>query len=131
MFRPSKIFPCRESGLTLLETVIALAIVATIAVAFLGGVATSSKVTYIADERATAGDLAQSQMEWAKNASYSYNATAYSIAPIPAAKDYVSYSANITAEALNDPDDGIQKITVTIAHSGKVVSKLEGYKVDR
>jgi len=123
--------PNRESGLTLLETVIALAILATIAVAFLAGVATSSKAVFIADERATAESLARSQMEWAKNASYSYNATSYSLAPIPDAKDYINYSANITAEPLHYPDDGIQKITVTVTHSGKVVFKLEAYKVDR
>ena len=35
------------------------------------------------------------------------------------------------AEPLRAPDDGIQKITVTIKHSDKVVIRLEGYKVDR
>jgi hypothetical protein len=103
----------------------------TIAVAFLGGVATSSRDVYTADERATAESLARSQMEWAKSASYSYNATSYSTAPIPIHKDYINYSANITAEPLHEPDDGIQKITVTITHSGEAVYRLEGYKVDR
>jgi len=121
--------------MTLLETLVALAILGTIAVSFLSGVGISSKAVYIADERATAENLARSQMEWAKNASYSYNATSnatcYSVAPIPADKDYINYSANITAEPLHNPDDGIQKITVTITRSGKVVFKLESYKVDR
>ena len=120
-----------ESGITLLETVIAVAILGTIAVAFLSGVATSSKGVYTADERATAENLARSQMEWAKNASYSYNATSYSIAPIPTNKDYINYSANITAEPLHESDDGIQNITVTITRSGEAVYRLEGYKVDR
>ena len=131
MFRLSRIFRCHESGMTLLETVIALAILGTIAVAFLGGVATSSKGVYAADERATAESLARTQMEWAKNASYSYNATSYSIASIPAAKDYINYSANITAEPLHELDDGIQKITVTVKHSDEVIIRLEGYKVNR
>lgn len=117
--------------MTLMETVIALAIVGTIAVAFLSGVTTTSRGAYIADEQATAESLARSQMEWAKNASYSYNATSYPIAPITDAEDYINYSANISAEPLHEPDDGIQKITVTIAHSGKAVLELEGYKVDR
>jgi type II secretory pathway pseudopilin PulG len=114
---------------------VALAILGVTAVAFLNGLTTASRAGYIADERATAENLARSQMEWAKNASYSYNATSnatcYSIAPIPATEDYINYSANITAEPLHDPDDGIQKITVTITRSGKVVFNLEGYKVDR
>jgi prepilin-type N-terminal cleavage/methylation domain-containing protein len=131
LFKLSRIFRCHESGMTLLETVIALAILGTVAAAFLGGVATSSRGVYTADERATAESLARSQMEWAKNASYSYGATSYSVAPIPADKDYINYSANITAESLHDSDDGIQKITVTIMRSGESVFKLEGYKVDR
>ncbi len=120
-----------ESGITLLETVIAVAILGTIAVTFLSGVATSSKGVYTADEQATAESLARSQMEWAKNASYSYNATSYSTAPILTTKDYINYSANITAEPLHELDDGIQKITVTITRYGEAVYRLEGYKVDR
>jgi prepilin-type N-terminal cleavage/methylation domain-containing protein len=120
-----------ETGQTLIETLVALAILGVIAVAFLSGLTTTSRVAYTADERATAESLARSQMEWAKNASYSYDATSYSIAPIFATDDYINYSANIAAEPLHDPDDGIQKITVIITRSGEVVFQLEGYKVDR
>jgi hypothetical protein len=60
-----------------------------------------------------------------------YEATDYSPAPIPAGPDYTGYSANITAEPLHTPDDGIQKITVTVKRLGEVVMELEGYKVDR
>ena len=109
----------------------ALAVLGTIAVVFLSGLVTSSKATFSADERATALSLAQSQMEWAENTSYSYFATEYSPAPMPSGKDYVYYSANITAVPLHDPDDGIQKIIVTVIRSGEVVITLEGYKVNR
>jgi len=121
----------RESGFSLVETLVALTILSTIAVAFLGGISTGSRNVYIADERATGESLARSQMEWAKNIGYSYNATSYDTASIPDSGDYNNYSANITAEAVHDPDDGIQKLIVTITHSGKQVFKLEGYKVDR
>ncbi|TET68683.1 MAG: type II secretion system protein [Dehalococcoidia bacterium] len=124
-------FTGRESGVTFIETVVALAILGVIAVAFLNGLTTTSKSAFIADEQTTAESLAQSQIEWVKNASYSYNATTYSPAPIPSGKDYLNYSALITAEPLRDPDDGIQKITVTVKRSDKGVTKLEGYKVDR
>lgn len=124
-------FTYRESGATLLETVVALAILGTIAVTFLSGLVTTSKAAFTTDEQATAESLAQSQMEWVKNASYSYNATAYSPAPIPTDKDYLDYSALITAAPLRNPDDGIQKITVTIKRSNREVSKLEDYKLDR
>jgi hypothetical protein len=37
----------------------------------------------------------------------------------------------ITAEPLHTPDDGIQKITITIKRDDEVITRLEGYKVDR
>lgn len=129
LFSILRVFICRESGTTLLETVVALAVLGIIAVTFLSGLVTSSKATFIVDERATAESLARSQMEWVQSASY--NITGYYPAPIPSGTDYINYSANITAESLHDPDDGIQKITVTIMRSGEPVFKLEGYKVDR
>ena len=131
MGRIASIFTCRESGVSLLETVVALAILSVIAVAFLSGLTTTSRAVFIADERSTAESLARSQMEWTKNVDYVYDATEYSLAPMPSGRDYINYSATIAAEPLRNPDDGIQKITVTVKHSGKGVIKLEGYKVDR
>jgi len=131
LFRMLRIFTGRESGVTFLETVVALAILGVIAVTFLNGLTTASKSTFIADEQTTAESLAQSQIEWVKNADYSYNATTYSPAAMPAGKDYINYSVLIMASPLHDPDDGIQKIIVAVQHSDKGVIKLEGYKVDR
>ena len=120
-----------ESGVTLIETLVALGILATIAVPFLSGQAATSKAISIVDEQATVKSLAQSQMEWVKNADYVYDATTYSPAPISGDKDYINYSVTISAEPLHSPDDGIQKITIAVDHSGRAVMKLEGYKVDR
>ena len=64
-----------------------------------------------------------------KNADYS--TTEYSPEPVPGDKDYIGYSVVSATEPLHEPDDGIQKITVTVKHSDKEVIKLEGYKVDR
>ena len=126
-----KVFIRRESGVTLLETVVALAILGTIGVTFLGGLVTTSKASFSVDERTTAQSLAQSQMEWAQSANYTDNATQYSPAPLPTGTDYLNYSVNITAEPLHPGDDGIQKITVTVNRSDEQVFTLESYKVDR
>jgi prepilin-type N-terminal cleavage/methylation domain-containing protein len=131
MGRKPGIFACREAGVSLIETVVALAILGVIAVAFLSGLATTSRAVFIADERTTAESLARSQMEWAKDTDYIYGATEYSPAPIPGGRDYINYSATIAAEPLYSPDDGIQKITVTVKRSDRGVIKLEGYKLDR
>ncbi len=120
-----------ESGVTLTETIVALGILGTIAVPFLSGQAAASKAIFIVDEQATAESLAQSQMEWVKNTDYVYDATEYPPAPISDDKDYSNYSVTITAEPLRSPDDGIQKITIAVSHSGGAVMRLEGYKVDR
>ena len=129
--RKLNIGTCRESGTTLLETIVALAILGTIVVIFLGGIIGTTKAASLTDEQTTAESLAQSQMEWAKNATYIPDTTQYTPVAIPDGKDYVNYSANITAASLNNPDDGIQKITVTIKRSGRLVFSLEDYKVNR
>jgi len=127
-FRRLRTVNCGESGMALLETVVALAILGTIAVTFLSGLVTTSKAAFTADERATAESLAQSQMEWVQSANYTNQ---YPPAPIPSGKDYINYSANITVAPLDGADDDIQKITVTVSRSGEGVMILEGYKVDR
>jgi len=126
-----KNFMRREAGITFMETVIALAILGFVSVAFLSGLTTASKSVFLADKKATAESLAQSQMEWVKDTGYSYNATAYSSAPIPDSKDFMHFSAVITAEPLHIPDDGIQKVIVTILRDSRELVSLEGYKMDR
>ena len=124
-------FQSDESGIVFLEVLAALALLGVIGVAFLSGLATTSKATIVADKRTTAESLARSQMEWVKNADYAYDVTEYSPAPLPTGQDYLGYSAIIAVVPLRSPDDGVQKVTVTVKRSGEEVIELEGYKVDR
>ncbi len=117
-----------QRGISLLETLVALAILGAIAVTFINGVNTAIRTTALADERTTAESLAQSQIEWAKKVSYAEEAAQYNPATIPSNSDYRDYSVAIVAEPLNSPDAGLQKITVTISHHGETVFILEGYK---
>ena len=123
-----------EAGVTLIETLIALALLGLIAAAFLSSLSTASKATFITDERATAESLARSQLEYVKALDYvEYvdGATEYSPAPIPSGTDYSDYSVTIDVQLVHATDDGIQKITVTVKHSNKTVLTVANYKVDR
>ncbi len=113
-----------ENGSSLLETVVALALLGIIGVAFLNGLATSSSSRLIADEHASARILAESQMEDIKKQTY---ALAYDPVPIPAV--YPGYSAAIVTDSMRNGN--IQKITVTIRHHSKDITTLEIYKVNR
>jgi len=120
-----------EKGFAFIETVVALALLGIIAVAFLSGLATSSKATVITNDKITAVSLAQTQIEWVKKADYVYEATGYSAAPIPSIQDYIGYSVQIDSAPLNSPDDGIQKITVTVKYWDEDALQSDVYKVDK
>lgn len=120
-----------QSGVTLVETLVSLAILGTVTVAFLSGLATTSRAAIVSDRHSTADNLAQVQMETVKRVAYVYEASGYSPAPLPSGDDYTVYSAAITAAPLNSPDDGIQRITVTISRVGVAEYTLVSYKVDR
>ena len=120
-----------QSGTAFIETLVALALLGLVALAFLSGLTTTSRAEIISDEQSTAESLARSQMDFVKEADYAPEATSYSPAAIPSDTDYTGYSATVAALPLHSPDDGIQKITVTIQRSGNTILVLEGYKVDR
>jgi len=120
-----------ESGISLLETLVALAVLGTIAVTFLSGLIISAEAAFTTDEQATAESLARSQIEWIQDATYTVNTSQYSLATIPDITDYNNFSVNYTAESLNNPDDGIQKITVDVYRDNKTIITLESYKVNR
>ncbi|UCC16690.1 MAG: hypothetical protein JSU58_10050 [Dehalococcoidales bacterium] len=112
----------RETGLVLIEAIVALALIGLIAAGFLGAVGTSYKSTSMTMGMTTAESVARSQMEYIKQQDYS-STGAYETIDHPA-----YYAINWTAEELAA---GKQKITIIVNHSGETVLVLEGYKVNR
>jgi type II secretory pathway pseudopilin PulG len=110
-----------EKGITLLETILALAIMGIISASFLGGVATTSTARVTADECASGKILAESLMEGIKKEPYtaSYNVT------VPS--DFAGYTANVSVVENNN----IQDITIRIERRNREVFTLESYKVNR
>ena len=120
-----------ERGLTLVEVVVAIALLAIVAVGSLRALTTVSKARFIRDERQTAMTLAGSQMEFVKKLGY-----ASSYAPAPVTGDYAGYAVTINADNISARDGNIQRIRVIVSLQGKPVSMadnatLEGYKVRR
>jgi len=135
----------KEKGFTLIEVVLALALLGVVATAFLSAMATGSLAIFIADERATAESLARTQMESVRNQDY----IDYSEDPHAVYSNIIStpagYSVDLSAVPF-DPDtgqpygesgdafiqdDGIQSITVVVKHHGEDVFELEGYRTYR
>lgn len=119
------------------EALITMCIIGTFGTALLGGLLTATKTTPIADERSTAQNLAESQMEYVRTQSYDYinDPPQYLVLSGTAVPDY--YSITTTATRLDpegdgtDDDDGIQQIVVTVKHSDKNVTDLESYRIRR
>jgi len=113
-----------EAGTSLLETIVALALLGIIGVAFLSALATTSSARSIADEHTSARILSESQMENIKKQDY-----ASSYDPVAISDEYPGYSATVDVDTLRN--GSIQKITVTIQHHSRDVEALESYKVSR
>jgi len=133
-------------GVTLIEVLIAVAILGLVAVAFLSALATASTAIIIADERSTAESLARSELEYVKSQDFSlpcpdspwsYQASStppsqspsqhepYTTAPswwaghtLP--NEYGGYSVIVTAQGYDADGDyieGIWEITVKVYHN--------------
>jgi prepilin-type N-terminal cleavage/methylation domain-containing protein len=117
-----KIFKSQK-GLSLIETVVAVAILGIITIAFLSALATTSTARATNDERTSAKILAESIIENIKTDNYSLEYTPV----IP--PEFPGYTANVTTTS--ERNGNIQKIIVTVTHQGHEVLTLESYKVDR
>jgi len=128
-----------EVGVSLIETLIALALLGMISVPFLSGLAATSKASLVGDERTTAECLARSQMEYIKGQSYiDYSDPGHDEYVLITTPD--DYSVEVVAEPIDpdtgeslpsEQDDGLQQITVTVTRDGESVIAIDSYKVYR
>ena len=111
-----------EKGITLLETVVALALLSIISLAFLSRLASTSSSRALAEERVSAKILAEAQMENIKKQDYTDTYT------LLTPDGFSGYSTNVTVV---DFYYNLQKITVTVFHHDDEVFSLESFKVKR
>ena len=130
----------KQEGFTLIEVLVAIAILGIIGVGFLLAMAGAYKGNILADERATADSLARLEMEYVKTSPYIQAPWSYTIPGSPPSWDASrislpsessNYSIDVQATLLHPTDDGIQVITITVNHQGNPVLTLSNYKVDR
>jgi prepilin-type N-terminal cleavage/methylation domain-containing protein len=111
-----------EQGLTLVEVLVALAILAITGAGLFGALQLSSSVLATTDVRDTAKDLAELQIEYVKGLPY---ADSYAAALIPPGNE--GYMATVSSTSLRDGN--LQKITVTVDHNGVQIISIDDYKV--
>ena len=116
-----------EKGSGLVETLIALAIVATALTVFIAGVSAASLSVGTVDEQVDIESLARSQLEYTKGQDYITAPSSYETIT-PPSPDY-----SISAEAVPLPgaDSNIQIVTVTIYRDGQALLSIEDFKVNR
>ena len=116
-----------ETGQSLVEELVAVAIVSLGLVILIAALSTGSMGVRTTTNRVTAENLAHSQLEMIKDAAYSPNPT---VVPYPTVAPVPGYSVTVEVEV---PYIGLQVVTVTVSlsGSGEDLLQLEGYKVDR
>jgi prepilin-type N-terminal cleavage/methylation domain-containing protein len=125
-------------GFSMLEVVIAIALLGIIAVSVLSALQTAALALISADRRATAESIARTQMEYVRYLPYEGDTEEgppqYGLDPqIDSIKppDFSVVTTAIRLDPDNDgdnDDDGIQHITVTVSHQDIVVVILEDFK---
>jgi prepilin-type N-terminal cleavage/methylation domain-containing protein len=119
------------NGFGLIEVLISLALLGIVGVAILSSLGTSSKALITTNERETAKNIAEMQMEYIKNLPYtdSYPPSNNIAAEYPGYSVVVGGDGKIAAQTIPGRTDGnIQKITITVLHGSKHILTLIGEK---
>ena len=130
-----KVFRGSSRGFSMLEVVIAIALLGIIAISILTALQTAAMALIQADRRATAESLARTQMEYVRYSQYDDVLEAghphYDLDPeitLPPDYSVVTTAIRLNKDVNPDDDDGIQQITVTVSHDGRVEVTLEDFK---
>jgi type II secretory pathway pseudopilin PulG len=115
-----------QRGMGLAETLVAVAILGTAVVAFIVSLSAGSLTVKEQDTETVAQRLAQTQMEYTKNAAFIPGAVTYPVLAAPA-----TYSVTVGVTQATGGDTNIQKITVKVLKDSVSIITLTDYKVNR
>ena len=110
-----------ERGESLVEILVALAIIAIVITIFLAALSTGTFGVSVVCKRVTAENIARSQLEHVKESDFIADYT-------PTAISHPGYTAVISATTIYT---GLQLITVTVFYNDERVFAIEDYKVNR
>ncbi len=127
----------REAGASLVEILVAVAIVASALVILVAALSTGAFAVRSSNRLTTATNLAASQLESIKADEYITGATTISYTLISSAPYSISYTTSYYSSTCRcftsapADDRGMQWITVTVSHEGEALVVVSNYKVNR
>jgi len=115
-----------QTGLGLVETLVAVSILGTSVVAFVVALSAGSLAVTEQNEAVVAQSLVQTQLEYTKSSTFVPGAATYPAIDTP--EDYVIF---VEVSSVPDADTDIQKITVTVSRESESILSVSDYKVNR
>lgn len=134
-------FARKEAGFTLVEELVAVAVVGLGLVILVSMITTGAVGARKVNDLVVAESLARSQIELIKDAAYQANP---GTSPYPAVSAPAEFSVNVSYQYWDSSanggsggfitahhNEGLQKITVTVSSDGETLHTTSSYKVDR
>jgi prepilin-type N-terminal cleavage/methylation domain-containing protein len=112
-----------ENGFSLMEMLVAVAIIGIAITVFITALSTGSLSVSALNVGTIAQDLAQRQIEQIKSATYDSTGASYTLVTAPS-----GYTIGLAVNSALYADNKIQKLTVTISHNAQQVLVVEDYK---
>jgi type II secretion system protein I len=117
-----------QMGFSLIEVLIAMALIGTAGIAIIVALGTASKGANTAAERETAKNIAEMQLEYIMGQPYADSYPA-KMADYPGYSVVTGQDGRIAAQAITSRTDGnIQKIPITVLHDSKQILTVVGEK---
>lgn len=122
-----------QSGVTLIEVVISVALMGVLGMSLLAGLSGVALGQGKHDEQVGAVVAGRNHLETIKQAAYDSSITAtpgpgYASLPTQRTVGNIVFDMEIVAQQL---ETGVQLVTVVVRHAGKEINRLQDYKVDR
>jgi Tfp pilus assembly protein PilV len=115
-----------QTGLTLVDVLVALAVLGVTGFGFIASLGTGSLVVRDVRDDVVAQQLVRSQLEFTKTQEFDEDAMSYALVAAPQ-----GYTVTADVSTIPGADQNIQRITVTVSRGGETILTTEEYKQNR